>query len=194
MNREEATDKATLRRRLRDRLAAIEPEDARAAAARVARRVLGLPELARARHILTCLSFGAELDTWQLVEQLLESGREVYVPRANPAGHQLYLHRYPCPLETLSFGLRQPPRGTPELPSEAVDRTIQAVLVLGLGFDRRGYRLGYGGGYFDRFLSGRPFPAIGLAYDAQLLDELPREAHDVPMTAVVTETGTWRGP
>ena len=70
---------------------------------------------------------------------------------------------------------------------EAIDGTLDAVLVLGLGFDRRGYRLGYGSGYFDRFLAGRPFPAIGLAFAAQLEDELPAEAHDIAMTAIVTE-------
>lgn len=59
--------------------------------------------------------------------------------------------------------------------------------MLGLGFDRRGFRLGYGSGYFDRFLAGRPFPAIALAFAVQLEDELPAEPHDIPMTVIVTE-------
>lgn len=187
--------KRSLRQTLRERLAAIDREEARAAALGVADRVLELPEIARARGLLACLSFGSELDTWALVDRLRDQGRTIYVPRADPADRRLHVHPYPCELRTLSFGLRQPPRSAPELADEEVDEVIDGVLVLGLGFDRRGHRLGYGGGYFDRFLAGRSFPAIGLAYHLQLLDELPHEPHDVPMATVVTELGTFgRGP
>lgn len=179
--------KPELRAELRRRLEAIDPEDARSAADRVAERVLELPEVARAERILTCLSFGVEIDTWRLVDRLLASGREVYVPRADAKEQRLHVHRYPCELRTLAFGLQQPRRGTPELPEEDIDDGIDAVFVLGLGFDRRGYRLGYGSGYFDRFLAGRPFPAIGLAFALQLVERLPNEPHDVPMAVVVSE-------
>ena len=127
-----------------------------------------------------------------LVEELLTAGREVFVPRADPRDGKLHVHPYPCALRTLSFGLRQPPRGTPEVAEEAIDGTLDAVLVLGLGFDRRGFRLGYGSGYFDRFLAHRPFPAIGLAFAVQLEERLPNEPHDIPMALVVTETEVCR--
>lgn len=187
-------DKPTLRRELAARLAEVDAATARRTAARVAERLLALPEVAGARRIFTCLSFGTELDTLELVERLLAEGREVYVPRAvaGPADRSLHVHPYPCPLVTLSFGLRQPPAGTPELAPAAIDATLDVALVLGLGFDRRGFRLGYGSGYFDRFLRGRPFPAVGLGYAFQLVDRLPAEAHDVPMAAVVTDTETLR--
>lgn len=182
-----ATTKTAWRERLGARLAELDPAAARAAADHVAASVLALPEVERARRILTCLSFGVEIDTWRLVDRLLASGREIFVPRADPRDGKLHVHSYPCALRTLSFGLRQPPRETPELEESAIDRSLDAVLVLGLGFDRRGYRLGYGSGYFDRFLARRPFPAIGLAYALQLEDRLPDEPHDVPMTVVVTD-------
>jgi 5-formyltetrahydrofolate cyclo-ligase len=137
---------------------------------------------------MTCLSFGSEIDTWRLVARLLQSGRELYVPRADRRDGELHVHRYPCALEMLEFGLSQPSPEVPELAAREIDATIEVVLVLGLGFDRRGYRLGHGRGYFDRFLAGRRFPAIGLAYDEQLVDELPVEPHDVPMRLVVTPT------
>ncbi len=179
--------KAELRERLRQRLDAIDPASATRAADRVAERLLVLPEIARAERILTCLSFGAELDTWRLAERLLALGKELYVPRAEPRDRQLHVHPYPCPLRTVSFGLQQPPRGAPEVAAEAISSTIEVALVLGLGFDRRGFRLGYGSGYFDRFLAGRPFPAIGLAFSAQLEDELPAEPHDIALAVIVTE-------
>lgn len=184
--------KAALRRAFEEGLANLDPGSARRAAGRLHERVLELPEVAGARAILTCLSFGSEVDTWGLVERLRSSGKAVYVPRTDRRRGRLHVHPYPCELRTLSFGLRQPPRGAPELAAAKIDGTIDAVLILGLAFDRRGYRLGYGGGYFDRFLAGRPMPAIGLGYDFQLVDELPTEPHDVPMAVVVTDRDLWR--
>jgi len=184
--------KQELRDELTARLAALDPAAARAAAERVAERALATTELRCARRVLTCLSFGAELDTWRLVAQLLASGRELYVPRADRDDGQLHVHRYPCELETLRFGLRQPARSTPELTPRQIEGEIEVALVLGLGFDRRGIRLGHGKGYFDRFLAGRRFPSIGLGFDEQLVDELPAEPHDVPMRLVVTPSGTIR--
>lgn len=187
-----ALAKAALREELGARLAGLDPAAAAAAADRVADSVLALPEIAGARRILTCLSFGVELDTWRLADRLLASGRELFVPRADPRDGKLHVHPYPCALRTLSFGLRQPPRGTPELAEPSIDETLDAVLVLGLGFDRRGFRLGYGSGYFDRFLARRPFPAVGLAYEVQMVERLPNEPHDIPMAVVVTEAGIFR--
>ena len=83
------------------------------------------------------------------------------------------------------FGLREPPPSCP-----AVDPLeIGAVLVPALAYDRRGYRLGYGGGYYDRFLPllGPSVVSVGLAYEALLVDRLPIESHDRPVQWVLTE-------
>ena len=150
--------------------------------------MLALPEIAGARRILTCLSFGAEIDTWRAHRSPAGRRQESSSCRApTRATASLHVHPYPCRAAHASFGLRQPPRGTPEVAAGAIDSTVEAVLVLGLGFDRRGFRLGYGSGYFDRFLAGRPFPAIGLAFAVQLEERLPNEPHDIPMAVVVTE-------
>lgn len=183
--------KAELREVMTRRLAGLDPAEAAESAERATARLLGLPEVAAARRLLVCLSFGTEIDTGPLVERLLAEGRELFVPRADPRDHQLHVHPYPCRLVTLGFGLRQPPRGAPEIPREAVTG-LDAVLVLGLAFDRRGYRLGHGSGYFDRFLAGLAVPAIGLTHPVQLVDRLPTEPHDVPMQMVVTAEETVR--
>lgn len=183
--------KAALRREVATRLAGLDAPAAREGADRVAERVLGLPEIAAARGVLCCLSFGSEIDTRRLIDRLLASGREVYVPRAGRS-RRLFLHPFPCPLKTLSFGLEQPLPAAPQLPPEEVDRAVDAALILGLAYDHRGYRLGYGAGYFDRFLAGRTFPKIGLAYELQRVAELPVEPHDVAMSMVVTESGVHR--
>jgi 5-formyltetrahydrofolate cyclo-ligase len=191
-----AERKKWLRRSLRQRMEALTPEQRRRRGQKVVERVLALPEMVSARRIFTCLSFGLEVDTWPLVDELLAQGREVFVPRVERGDPRIYVHPYPSPLRTLSFGLRQPlaleAGGTAALEAEAVDGGLDLALILGLGFDPSGCRLGYGAGYFDRFLQGRPFPAIGLAYDCQLVEALPVEPHDVPMAMVVTESGIHR--
>lgn len=178
--------KDELRRRLSARLAAASAEERRRAGAAARERLLAQDAIRRAESLLVCLSFGTELDTAPLVERWTAEGRRLYVPRADRRDRMIHVHPWPSPLVELSFGLRQPPRGAPEVAPEAIPATIDVAIVLGLGFDRRGFRLGYGSGYFDRFLAAHPLPAIGLGYGFQLVDRLPAAAHDVPMSLVVT--------
>ncbi len=180
-------DKAQYRRMMKTRLADSDVETARRSAFELTERVLALPAVRDSDCIFSCLSFGREIDTRGLIDRLLDSGRRVFVPRTQPRSRKLILHAYPCRLERRSFGLDEPAVNEPALDAKAIDSNIQVALVLGLAFDSQGYRLGYGGGYFDRFLVDRPFPAIGLAYDFQLTDRLPTDPHDLPMQTVVTE-------
>lgn len=186
-----ASEKQRLRQRAAAARGAIDLAAARQAALRLERQVLALPEISRAEHVLTCLSFGNEIDTWALTESLLRDDKKVYIPRAWRGERRLTVHPYPCALETLGMGLRQPAKDAPALSRERED-ALDCALVLGLAFDRGGRRLGYGAGYFDRFLAGRRFPIIGLGYQAQLVDRVPTEAHDVAMTLVVTDAGVIR--
>jgi 5-formyltetrahydrofolate cyclo-ligase len=87
--------------------------------------------------------------------------------------------------EISRFGARQPPRGTPEVPREQ----IGAVLLPGLAFDEHGWRLGYGGGFYDRLLAGWDVPTIGVTTQALLMARLPHEAHDLPVKVIATEAG-----
>ena len=186
-----ARRKNALRKAIKLRLAEQPAATARQRAKQVTERVLEIPEVAHADGVLVCLSFGHEIDTWGLVDRLRETGRTVYVPRATTQ-RRLHVHRYPCRLETLSFGLRQPLPDTPEVPDAQLADQIDVALIVGLAFDRQGFRLGYGGGYFDRFLVDRPFPALGLAFHLQMVEALPAAPHDIPMRAVITEAGVWR--
>lgn len=202
-----ARRKATIRDAMRARLAALTPDEREAAARKIARRVLQVPEVVEAPGVLSCLSFGTEPDTWRLIEQLMERGIALYVPRAVPrrtvprrtvpqtesptegSDPSLHVHPWPCRLETLSMGLRQPRAGEPEVPAAEIAERIGAALVLGLAFDPvAGWRLGHGAGHFDRFLAAhRSLPAVALAFECQLVDDLPAEPHDIAMDLLVTE-------
>lgn len=181
--------KSKLRRQLRRQLADIDADTARAASKAMAEHVLGRPVVQRAQGVLVCLSFGVEIDTWRLVERLEEHGKKLYVPRVERGVTDLFVHPYPCELKTTTYGLRQPLPSTVQLDVADIEAKIDVVLVLGLAYDRQGYRLGYGGGYFDRFLARFGLPAIGLGYASQIIDALPHEDHDIPMSELVTEEG-----
>ncbi len=98
---------------------------------------------------------------------------------------RLSLHDWAHATEVSRFGALQPPAGAPEVPREAVD----AALLPGLAFDTSGVRLGYGGGFYDRLLSGWAVPTVGVTPQALLVPALPSEAHDARVAFIATETG-----
>lgn len=186
--------KAELRRYGTEQLNSLPPAFVRECSKKVMDNLKAVPEFAKAKKILTCLSFGNEVDTWPLVNELAsEERREVYVVRADRHDQQLHVHPYPCRLQTLSMGLKQPTPGEPEIPPDRANFTIEVALVLGILFDRtRGFRLGHGKGYFDRFLADKTFFTIGLAFERQLVESFPAEPHDVPLRMIVTESSVYR--
>jgi len=110
----------------------------------------------------------------------------VYTTRAvfRPEPH-LTLHDWHSASEISRFGARQPPRGTPQVNR----KEIGAVLLPGLAFSAQGWRLGYGGGFYDRLLEGWDVLTVGVVGRDLWLPDLPHEAHDLPVQYVATEAG-----
>ncbi|WP_395145961.1 5-formyltetrahydrofolate cyclo-ligase [Armatimonas sp.] len=132
------------------------------------------PELAAAQHTLLYAATEEELDVLGLAAPAAEPG--CYLPRCAPK-RRLAIHAYPCSLVLSRFGIWEPEATLPEVSPEILDLVLVPALVL----DRRGNRLGYGGGYYDRFLPRlRPdCRTIGVA--PFLVDELPTDPWDVPV-------------
>ncbi|MEJ2357475.1 MAG: 5-formyltetrahydrofolate cyclo-ligase [Deinococcales bacterium] len=153
---------------------------------RVAEGLRAWPAYRHVQTVLLYLAFGSEVDLELL---LADDARQLLVPRSEDAPTPgLSLHRlHGAPLEKHPFGPLQPPAGTPAVGPEAVE----LALVPGLCFDVTGTRLGYGRGYFDRFLAGLPadVPRVGVTFDALVVERLPREPHDVGVTHLATESG-----
>jgi 5-formyltetrahydrofolate cyclo-ligase len=165
--------------------AALPQAERRAAADAVTEALLALDELGEPGPLLLYAAFGDELRVDQAIDRLLRRGVTVCLPRVDGAEVDV------VPISSLGDlvpgwrGVREPPPGTPAIPPTA----LRAAVVPGLAFDTRGNRLGYGGGHFDRLLA-RLDPAavvIGVAYDLQVVDALPAEAHDRPVQVVRTE-------
>ncbi|GAA2434927.1 5-formyltetrahydrofolate cyclo-ligase [Actinomadura vinacea] len=171
------------------RRAAMEPE-ARAAAARALRdALLGTPELEMAGTVAAYAAIGTEPDTRGLLFALWKRGTYVLLPRLLPDG-DLDWASYEGP-DSLSPGPRglleptEPPRGPGAVASADV------VLAPALAVDRKGVRLGRGGGSYDRALArvGPAILTVGLLYDGELVDELPADPHDRHVRAAVTPSG-----
>lgn len=178
------SEKGALRARVRAARAAIPEERRREAAIRVAAGVLLYLEELAPRGVLAYCASPEEIDPSVLVRLLRESGVPVAFPRVCGPG-ELALHW--SELEDLRpgyCGLLEPTENMVEAASEEID----VVLVPGVAFDSHGHRLGMGGGFYDRLLAGLPpgTVKIGLAFDEQIVEAVPREAHDVVLDAVVT--------
>ncbi|MFQ6102052.1 MAG: 5-formyltetrahydrofolate cyclo-ligase [Anaerolineae bacterium] len=162
--------------RLRESLS---PHEVTSASAALCQRLAGWPVLREAQTVLTYLAFRNEPDL-ELLFDLLSHIRWA-APRIE--GRRLVLHPYdPTHLVRHPFGMLEP---TADLP--VVDpATLDLVLVPGVAFDQRGGRLGFGGGYYDRFLPTTPALRVGVTYDECLADELPCGEHDQRMDWIVT--------
>lgn len=180
--------KSQIRKRMIAKRRALSPADAAARSNRVHDRLRTLPEFHNAGRMLTYVSAkDNEVDTRSIIERLLAEGRCVACPRTVP--ERLLEWRRISSVDDLTgarFGIPEP---DPDRCETILPGRFDVVLVPGIVFTRAGHRIGYGGGYFDRFLSTFAGTSIGLAYDFQVLGSIPIEAHDVRVTLVVTETG-----
>ncbi|MBV9773971.1 MAG: 5-formyltetrahydrofolate cyclo-ligase [Gemmatimonadetes bacterium] len=182
-----------IRRDLRARLRALTTEEREAGAKAVARRVWEVPEVAGARVLLLYASLPEEVPTDAVAHEAWRRGITVAYPRCVTDTRAMTLHA----LETLeelragSYGIREPDAlACPLVTVEEID----AVLVPGLGWDRRGGRIGRGAGYYDRLFADPRWRGFrcGLFFSAQEVPELPVDPWDAPLDAVVTEREVWR--
>ncbi len=151
------------------------------------------PIFAEAPLVLTYVSRAAEVGTLDLIEAVLAEGRRVAVPRVNRDEHAISFHEISSLDELMPGTMRilEPAADVPALDDPA--QLVGSVcLVPGLVFDGAGHRVGYGGGYYDRFLAFYPGDKIGLARTTMLSSNpLPTDGHDVPVDFIATEGGVW---
>lgn len=154
-------------------------------------RLCGLPAVQEGKVFLVYCSYRSEVGTGTLIDQLLRLGKTVCVPLCDPDTVSMTAVRITDPHRDLLPGYKGIPEPEPQLAKTQnwPATNLNVVIVPGAVFDRRGYRLGYGGGYYDRFLALEAPQAlrVGLGFELQLVDHLPNAAHDVPMDMLVTE-------
>ncbi len=189
-----STELKRAKRRVRNEVLAVRdavpPQRRRAMAERVADRFMALPEVVEARIVMAFWSFGSELPTMPLIERLLGAGVGVALPRIDDGELQARTWAPGEPMTETTFGAREPAAGA-MIDLEAID----VVATPAVAFDRTGRRVGYGGGFYDRFFPRTRGDALraGVGLGVQLLDEaLPGGPFDLRVDVVVTESETVR--
>ena len=134
------------------------------------------------------LSKADEPETSQIIELAWKSGKQIGVPCVLPDTFELF-HSQLNSFEDLRPGALGVLEPSPEQRTALTPESFDLVIVPGVAFDRQGGRLGYGKGYYDRFLDQSLAFRLALAFDFQLLETVPTEIHDVPMDGILTETG-----
>lgn len=163
----------------------------REAGLRVQQTVLELPEVQTARSIGLYLAMPREVATDRLIETARRRGQWLALPAWRKDSGIYGMARWDegAPLAEGHYGIREP--ADPQWVSMA---DLDVMIVTCLAFDANGWRLGHGGGHFDRLLAAHPGAKICLAFEGQKLVATPCEEHDVPVHLVVTERAVYRAP
>ncbi len=155
----------------------------------IKKKLFARADFRQKRNIMFFLTFGKEVRTEAMVREALTQGKKIIVPKTDTQNNALilsWLHNYDKDLEPGIWGIPEPPAASlrPVTPSE-----IDLVIVPGVAFDRNGNRLGYGGGYYDRFFTKlkKGVPLVALAFACQVVEYIPTGRFDKKIDCLVTE-------
>ena len=216
-------EKKALRSAMRRKLKEFPAEQRRDEEEAACRLLFGMEEWKRCSRLLVFISMTGEFNTAGFINRALMEGKGIWVPRMHgkiirfhllcppaeaagssggrypkpEAGHGDIFDPRSCGLERNSYGIWEPPADYELFDAGTGERTI--IIVPGLAFDRHGYRLGRGRGYYDRWLSEiqgcgtqDAFSPVGIGYSIQLVAEVPRDRHDMPLPLLIAGTAVVR--
>jgi 5-formyltetrahydrofolate cyclo-ligase len=185
-------NKSAIRRQLRETLGAMTEQQRHAKSIAAASMVVGSPEFAAARVVMLYMSMAMEVDTSSIALKAWQAGKTIVVPKVSWDQRRMLpieITSLTAGLTTTGPGVREPMSGNP-MPLDLIDM----VIVPGLGFTETGYRIGRGMGFYDRFLAQSDFIGVscGLAFEEQIVGQLPVLDHDVPLSMLATDRGIRR--
>ena len=181
--------KQTLKQQIFEKRNSLPKEEIREKSIKIKNNLFSLKEFNVAKNIMLYVSFNTEADTQKIIKELLnKKEKTIVVPYVIKGDFKLHLSELKSfnELEPKTFGILEPKE---MYIREFNPDKLDLVIVPGIAFDKKGHRIGYGYGYYDRFLKTIKKKAvkIGLAFDFQLIESIPEEEHDVPMNIVVTD-------
>ncbi|MFH0771220.1 MAG: 5-formyltetrahydrofolate cyclo-ligase [Candidatus Omnitrophota bacterium] len=179
--------KNDLRKKILDKLKNQKEDERHRKSLAIKRKLLALPEFKDAKVLMFYVSKDGEVETNPMIETALISGKVVLVPAVRVKERKMVVSEIMDPNKDLikgPYGIYQPKAHLKVYHPRAIDLAV----VPGIAFDKKGNRLGRGMGYYDKFLAGlrRSVPKIGLAFDFQVVSQLPALSHDQPVTKVLT--------
>lgn len=178
-------DKAQLRKKIINERLQLSPEQVSSKSKKIISTLFSMDFFDKARMIMYYVDMRNEVKTKKAIAETLALGKRVVVPKVKKERHLLVVEINGLgDLAPGVFGILEPVK---EIGTEP--KQIDIVIVPGVAFDKQGYRLGYGGGFYDNFLPKLHFDAmkIAICYEFQVMNHVPIEPHDVPVDMILTE-------
>lgn len=152
---------------------------------KIAKNLYNHEDWKQANVIGITISKEPEVDTYQIIRKAWELGKEVVAPKCDPKGKTISFYKITefSQLESVFYGLFEP---ITEKTIEMKPDDINLLIVPGLAYTRKGFRLGFGGGYYDRYLMNFNGKTVSLAFHFQVIPQVPVEKHDIPVSKIIT--------
>ena len=179
-------DKQQIRAMIRSKKRAMTPAQIEKASKHLTDLLLGLPQYRNATSIYGYLPFNQEVDTRAILTQALRDGKRMALPKTYGDEMRFIWVEDFTAVQNAAIGCPEPIADVP-----VADDPDALILLPGLAFDLQGGRMGYGGGYYDRFLAAEDHPTVALCYSFQLLPQIPMENYDFRTDCIIS-TDEWR--
>jgi 5-formyltetrahydrofolate cyclo-ligase len=178
-------DKTTLRNRMKETLAKLSKPLYEDYSYKIATKLYNELTWKQAKVVGITVSKAPEADTYQIIRKAWELGKQVVVPKCYPKEKKLSFRTLSefSQLESVFYGLLEP---IVKETCEVEPGQIDLLIVPGLVYTKEGYRIGFGGGYYDRFLKDFPGETISLAFTEQIVSHFLVEEHDIPVSKIIT--------
>ncbi len=171
------SEKKALRKRITELKKALTESELEFGSKKLADMFLEHEAFEKCRTVYAYLAYNQEVRTFPLIKRCIEQGRKVAVPKVVGDEMHFFYIKDEADVEPGFHGIPEPKDGL----EKACDKDA-LMLMPGLAFDAEGHRIGYGGGFYDRFLEAEPHTTIALCFDFQMVDHIPCEAHDLRFT------------
>jgi len=174
-----------LRNDMKIRLASLNQDSYLTYSTKIENRLLVEENVKNASIIGITISAFPEVNTEAIIKHLWELGKTVVVPKCTPKDRSMTFYKIDSydQLETVYMQLLEP---NPRLTEAVTSADIDLLIVPGIVYSKTGYRIGYGGGYYDRFLTNYEGRKLSLAFDFQVVDKVSTEVFDIPVDIIVT--------
>lgn len=178
-------DKKFLRKEIQEKLKKISIEDRKNFEEILYKKLFENENFKNARCIALTIPFGTEINTYPIIEKLLEEGKIICAPICEKETRKMLFYKISSLDELVEghYGIKTPP----EIEENIIEKeNIDLILVPGVGFDKDNYRIGFGGGYYDRYLKDFKGHTIALAFKEQIIEKVPTNEFDLPVELVIT--------
>lgn len=173
-----SSEKAALRKQMKTLRKEAQSEQK---AEKIAENLYKVKEFLQVNSYFIYNSFGAEVPTMPVIKKLLAEGKRVYLPRVENSDMVAVCYQQDVPMSESNYGIFEPT-------GEAYEGNIDVVILPLLAATKEGDRLGYGGGYYDRYLAKHPQSLkIGISYDEQIVENVYAQSHDIKLDMLITD-------